>query len=208
MTPAELWQASVPVTRDRAVCSWLEGRGIPPAKVARLDLARALPLELEAPAWARRGWLRWAPNGYRVLVPLFDHRGELRSLSAILAREPKPTEPLVVAPKGLERMGLSAANGRGLRWLTGSDATGAPCAVVRGELAYLERAAAEGKGGAVFGLVHGASWARAIAKTIPDGSALTLETGNDAEGIRARAAFTGTLAYRLEAGAVILRGVA
>ena len=47
---AELWASCVPVTTDREVSGYLDGRGILAAEVARLDLARALPASATCPA--------------------------------------------------------------------------------------------------------------------------------------------------------------
>lgn len=205
MTPAELWRAACPVTDDPEVSSWLEAWGMEPARIAALGLARVLPRKLEAPPWART----WASRKARVLVTLRAPSGDLWSLSALVLR-PTPGQaraphagPAVLAPKGLERAGSVAANGLGARWLAGCT-SGNRCVVVRGELAWLQRASAEGRGVAVFGLVHGASWARTVAKSLPDGSTLALELGDDATGDRLRAAFVGTLAPRIRAGAVVL----
>lgn len=223
MTPAELWRSARPVTDDPEVCSWLEARGMVPARVAALGLARVLPRPLVAPSWARA----WARRKARVLVPLRTPSGELGSLSALVLRPtPDATQrererlerllgswarrlgrdqgPDALAPKGLERAGSVAANSLGARWLAGRATGGAPCAVVRGELAWLHRASAEGRGVAVFGVVHGATWARTIAKCIPDGATVALELGDDAAGDRLVAAFVGTLAPRLRSGAVAL----
>lgn len=236
MTPAELWRAAPPVTADPEVSSWLEARGLDPAKVAALGLARALPRKLEAsPPWART----WAGRRARVLVPLRSPSGELGSLSALVLRptpeavrrarlerqaraaslvgagmrpsmarlvagDDGPNGPDVLAPKGLERAGSVAANALGTRWLAGARSRGARCVVVRGELAWIARSCAEGRGVAVFGLVPGASWARTVAKCLPDGSTLALQLGDDATGDRLAAAFVGTLATRLRAGAVAL----
>jgi len=62
---ADLWARCVPVTQDAEVASWLERWQIAPRKVADLDLARALPVDLSnLPSWAQP----WTQTGHRLVV--------------------------------------------------------------------------------------------------------------------------------------------
>jgi hypothetical protein len=99
----------------------LQSRSIDPGKVADLDLARALPATAELPAWASR-WdldlkrrVNWIESGHRLIVPLFDERGLMRSL---LARCIRPHEVKSLAPSSYERRGLLMADGLARQILT------------------------------------------------------------------------------------------
>lgn len=90
--PAEveaLWAACVPVTADAEVAGWLESRGLPPAAVEALDLARALPTDVELPRWASVGRAPWH-RGWRCLLPCYASDGALVGLKARLVRKGAP----------------------------------------------------------------------------------------------------------------------
>lgn len=208
---AELWASCVPVTADREVSAYLDGRGILAAEVARLDLARALPASATCPTWAGAGegnaWRSWAARGARLVVTLFDARGALRSL---LARFPWKVEhgPKSLGAKGYQRGGLVMANARARAWLDGSDATPAPCFVLEGETDYLlssvgpapgQTWASLGAHPAVLGIFSG-SWSRPIADRIPDGSHVAICTDDDAQGDAYALEIGKTLAARVVAG--------
>ena len=208
---AALWASSVPVTDDEEVSGYLDGRGILAAEVARLELARALPPSAPCPAWAGtgegEGWRSWAARGARLVVPLFDAKGALRSL---LARVPRKVEhgPKSLGAKGYQRGGLVMANARARAWLDGSDATPAPCFVLEGEIDYLRNAvgpfalqtwASLGANPAVLGIFSG-SWSREVADRIPDGSHVGVATDDDAQGDAYAREIGETLAARVVAG--------
>jgi len=80
-----VWNLAYPVTADVRVARWLSHeRSLDPATIARLDLARVLPPRADLPQWAgfqRDGrWRSWPSVDYRVIVPLVDNDGRLRSL--------------------------------------------------------------------------------------------------------------------------------
>lgn len=190
---AAVWASCVPVTDDPEVSGYLNGRGILAAEVARRDLARALPASAKCPAWAGTGdddrWRSWAAQGARLVVPLFDARGELRS---VLARFPRKVEvgPKSLGAKGYQRGGLVMANARARAWLNGIDATPEHGVVLEGETCYLLTAvgpvsgqtwASRGGSPAFFGVFSG-SWTRELADRIPDGSHVAIATDDDDQG--------------------------
>jgi hypothetical protein len=73
------------VDADPGVSGWLRSRGIDPALVAALDLARALPSAAEnvvtVATWARFGRASWG-RGWRLILPCFNAAGELVTLRA------------------------------------------------------------------------------------------------------------------------------
>ena len=81
---AVLWNVCGPVDADPEVSGWLRSRGIDPALVAALDLARALPSGgaenvVAVPAWARCGSEPWG-LGRRLIFPCFNAAGDLVTL--------------------------------------------------------------------------------------------------------------------------------
>lgn len=208
---AALWASCVPVTDDPEVSGYLDGRGILAAEVARLDLARALPASATCPTWAGAGegdrWRSWAARGARLVVPLFDARGALRS---VLARFPWKVEhgPKSLGAKGYQRGGLVMANARARSWLDGTDATPAPCFVLEGETDDLLSAVGPAKGQtwaslganpATLGIFSG-SWSREVADRIPDGSEVAVATDDDAQGDAYAREIGETLAARVVSG--------
>ncbi len=88
--------------------AWFWARGIEPCAVAPLDLARILPRGAECPSWARCGRATWAENR-PILMPCYDHRGEMVALRGRWAGvklvdgqwvEVKPRGPKVASPVG------------------------------------------------------------------------------------------------------------
>jgi hypothetical protein len=209
---AAVWAACVPVTDDPVVSGYLGGLHILPAEVARLDLARALPASATCPAWAGTGegarWRSWAAQGARLVVPLVDAHGAMRS---VLARFPwkveKGTKSL--AAKGYVRSGLVLANDRARAWLDKTNAPPGPCLVLEGEKDYLLTAVGPAWGKtwadtgvalpAAFGVFSG-SWSRPLADRIPDGSHVAIATDDNPTGEAYAREIGESLAARVVAG--------
>lgn len=190
-TVEALWAQGRPVDDDADVARYLESRGLDPARVAELDLARALRPGAALPGWARGPRGSWLESGHRLLVPLRDARGELRS---VLARAIGDATPKSLAPAGHERRGLVMADGLGRQLLgTGArpewfdtDVT-LTVAIAEGEIDFLTAAtepepmADSGHGPAVFATVEG-GWQAEHAERIPDGSVVLVATDVDSAG--------------------------
>jgi hypothetical protein len=119
-----VWRGARRVDDDDEVRRWLQdARKIDPVRVADVDLARALSGDAVVPLWAGYGgedgkpWRSWPSAGLRVVVPLFDVAGVMRSL---LFRRPFETTeswpPKSVSARG-GRSGLAMACGLGLQLL-------------------------------------------------------------------------------------------
>lgn len=95
---AWLWDTASPVAYyshpepvipyETAATAWIRSIGIDPARLGlhpelmvRSQLHAAQAREFW-PAWAKTGGARWCDTGYGALIPLFDHRGDLRTLKA------------------------------------------------------------------------------------------------------------------------------
>ena len=109
---AELWNACGDVYDDGEVSAWLAYRGLDPAKVSDLNLARALPPTGSLPAWARCAGRPWSA-GWRCIFPIYDATGTLASLRArwchLLARGEAPAEQLDRPPEDLPAVKSAAA---------------------------------------------------------------------------------------------------
>lgn len=214
---AAVWDACWPVTEMRDVAEWLRAqRGLDPAAIAAADLARALPGNAPLRAWSMFGGRAWTDLGHRLVVPLVDAGGRVRSLIARFAGA-KPGKlkirgELVEVPKSLPprqfaRKGLVMANGRARRMLErgafDGDALDAGRVVItEGEMDFLtwstEPLDAEPT---VLGIVQG-SWTADAAARIPDGATVLIATDLDADGDKYAATVTASLTGRARAGAL------
>jgi hypothetical protein len=112
----DLWALCSPVNNVAQVAEWLRARGIDPEKIAGQDIARALPPEGDLPRWARFGSRDWIETQHRVILPLVDHRGRVRTVIArrLVAGDDAPKS---VAPQrphrehpGFRRAGTAMAS--------------------------------------------------------------------------------------------------
>ena len=149
-----------------------------------------LELDAQLPSWARFRRRSWALTGHRIVTPLYDATGNMRSLRAW--RWAGGDTPKRLAPAGFTCAGLVMADALGLLLLqTGERPAWWPphvplvAVVVEGEPDYLTRATlasdADETAPAVFGLVSG-SWSDEVAERIPTDTVVTLRTDTDLAG--------------------------
>ena len=209
----ELWEACTAVNADAEVLRYLAapraegGRGIRNARKLAGSVCRALPLDVR-PSWTLHKpdpdapAATWAETSHRLVVPLVDARGAMRS---VLARAVRPS-PRKSTTKGA-RGGLVMANGLARVVLEhGALPEGAePLRVVvsEGEIDFLT-CVARGTGEAVLGMFAG-SWSAEIAARIPDGAELAVRTHNDDDGAKYAQTIMDTLAARHVAGRLSVR---
>ena len=198
-----LLAACGPCARDVEVSAWLRGRGIEPRDVDRYGLAFALPRGARAPWWARFKGGReaaepWASTGHRLVVPMVDHEGEVRSVRvrAVVAT----ADPKTLPPSGFRASGLVAACPLARlvlqvgAWPQGVERR---IVVAEGEPDWLTWAT-RGEGPrtlAAVGVTSG-SWSPDLADRIPDGSNVILRTDRDDAGDRYAAELARSLAGR------------
>lgn len=78
-----LWAQCLPVHADSAARGYLEFRGITNLKaLTEQDCVRVLPIGADVPGWAAFGERPWTRSAHRLIVPLFDAFGEMRSFVA------------------------------------------------------------------------------------------------------------------------------
>lgn len=99
------WDACVSVDRDDDALAYLAHRGLLPIEpLLEHEAVRVLPMGATCPDWARLDERPWWQTGHRLIVPLYDWRGDLRSF---IARSVE-FEPVI------KSAGLSGYNRRGL----------------------------------------------------------------------------------------------
>ncbi len=203
-----LWGACLPVTEDPAVSAWLAGRGFSPRRIARHDLARALPDDAFCPRWASFMGSRWKYSGHRLIfravgpAPAPSRAGWAWSLRArnIQPNIPGHQKSASAACGPGSASGLVYADDHARRMLTGS----LPCRLIitEGEpdwLVWASRMAdtQDRHRWGVVGVWNG-SWSEALAACLSRGATVALRTHRDRAG--------GDYADRIEA-TLLPRGV-
>lgn len=199
---AALWAACVPLPEDDEAYRWLRDvRRLDPDRVFRARLARALPVGVELPAWAgfASSGRSWAEAGYRLIFPVYDASGAMRSLIARRTRTAK-RGPHSVAPAGYARGGLVLGCERGLALLRGEGRGASTLVIAEGEMDFIAWATARGAASrACWGIFSGSLTAELLER-IPDGTRVLLATDHDEAGEGYAAKALALLHARLEAG--------
>lgn len=191
-----LWNAARPIGSDPDAGLMLVSRAIDPSVATELGLARVLAPMASLPRWARFKGQSWIETGHRLVLPVYDHQGEMRSVRAWRVTE--GDSPKRLPPSGHLTGGLVLANQRARELL---QASGLPCRVlfVEGEPDTLTWATRTRE--PVFGIISG-GWTKDHAKRIPLGSQVIIRTHHDEAGEKYARAIAETLRGRCQ----ILRG--
>jgi hypothetical protein len=210
----ELLRCCVPSVEDAEVSAYLRSRSVDPVEVDDRRLAMALPIDAPLPSWARFGSLTWTKIGNRLLVPLVNGKGEIRS---IVARRIIDGEtPKALPPKGFGKAGLVWAcpfartllrEGMPSWW--GPDAPPLRIFIVEGDSDFLTAATGASHGirwsdadeyaPAIIGITSGA-WTDQIGARIPDGAELVIATDADDAGNKFVDGIMRTVSARIAAG--------
>ena len=205
---AALWQDAYPLAADKEARVYLaKQRKIDPGPVDLYDLARVIQPWANVPTWACCWNKSWVTT-HRLILPVFDHLGAMRSLRAWrVSRQgpedgaPKRSNPskhtssgLVLACPVARRM---LATGKAPSWAV--EGALFDVIIAEGEPDFLTWATqtsdADETPPAVLGIASG-SWCEAFADRIPDGSRVVIRTHQDAAGDRYAAAIRASLAGR------------
>jgi hypothetical protein len=194
----DLWSASRPITEDLAVQRWIAARYGDHAErlialIAHLDLARAIPLAGPHPGWARFGGRRWIEASYRMVFPLCDHTGEIRSLRARRVGAAEGGRlPKAVPAQGVGCRGLVLGCDRARALLAGAPMPASwpagrlvRAVVVEGEtdwMSWLSRRTSI-TDPALIGVYSGA-WSQHHAEALPHGTILAVRTDDNPAGHR------------------------
>jgi hypothetical protein len=198
---AELLAATGRVTDDVDVRSMLERRGLDAERVDDLGLARVLPTSVRLPRWARLGGRPWPENGYRLVLPVVDSSGQVRSVRAW--RITDGDTPKRTAPRGHRVGGLVLACPAARAMLAG-ERDGLPSQlriiVAEGEPDFLTWASrfsdADENAPVVIALTGSGSWSPELAARIPDGARVAIRTDPDKAGDDYAATIARALASR------------
>lgn len=187
---------------DGAVSGWLGGRKLDAHQVDVRALAYALPLDAgRIPQWSQ--W--WTRTGHRLIVPLFDAAGEIRSVRAgtTLPKEQLGDMPKRLAPKGFTSKGLVMADELGREILRGGTwpewHRGKMQVVIsEGEPDWMAWATKYPLGAplpwACFGVYSG-GWTQEHGARIPAGAVVSVRTDLDDAGRRFAEQIKQTLAH-------------
>jgi hypothetical protein len=179
-----LWRATGPASDDPDSAAHLSGRGIDPSNASRLGLVRALCLKTglwcQLPQWARYRGDWWPAHGFRLVIPVYDVTGTMRSVRAWRVTDGEG--PKRLPPSGHRATGLVLANERARQILSGETRAPARVVLVEGEPDMVS-VSLRWPWLPVLGVYSG-SWTDEIAARIPFGSELIVRTHHDEAGDR------------------------
>lgn len=208
---AGVWEAGLQLGDGPAQAGlvWAERRGFEPPELLRRDLVRVLSPRLKCPRVLRVGGVSWLEAGYRLLLPIFDHRGELAGVRARqidgpqAAMSPKGEAPLAgakeIMPAGHRAQGLCFADEVGQDMLRGRGDAPREVWIAEGGPDFLTAVCRLGEvaGRAVLGIFAG-SWTAELAAKIPTGARVVIATDADGPGKTYARRIAATLAGRCE----------
>ena len=191
----EFMQSGLKVSEDAQVVDFLRHRYKQHtdrliALLEHLDLARAIP-DRTHPRWARIGGKRWREQGFRLMFPLVDASGQMRSLRVRRTTLEASTLPKALPPVGYGCRGLVLACDRAAALLRGETPDWWPegrlhrLVIVEGEtdwMSLLVRRKTD-HDPALIGLYSGA-WLPDHSAALPHGAILHIRTDNDDAGHR------------------------
>ncbi len=186
-----LWALAGPVAADPAAGGHLVGRGLDARTVESMGLARAIPAGATLPRWARYRGRAWSESGHRLLVPVVDSLGVVRSVRSWRVEGDAAAKRL--PPAGHRATGLALANPRAQRMLAGPSSP-KQVIVVEGEPDFLS-AAVTWPTRPILGVLSG-TWSADFAARIPTGSEVIVMTHNDQAGDKYAADIIGTIKTR------------
>jgi len=203
------WAACRPVADDPACLAWLTRRygehaGRIVALLDHLSAARSIPTTTAA-RFARFGGRRWSEAGYRLIFPLSDADGQIRSVRARdVSIRADNRQPKAVPATGYGCRGLILACDRARAMLSGAPlpASWPPgrlprVTVVEGEtdwMAWLSRRHTM-TDPALIGVYSG-GWIHDHAAALPHGTILTVRTDDNAAGHRYAEGIARTIEQR------------
>ena len=180
---AAVWEASGPCAGDEEAAGMLAGRRIDPGLVDLFGLARVIPSGATLPRWARFDGKSWAETGHRLILPVFDATGAMRSVRAWNVRQ-GAEGPKRLPPAGHLCAGLILADAFGVAMLAGRNAA-KRIVIAEGESDFLTWATnfsdADEDPPAVLSVFSG-SWTSEIAARVPDGASVVAWTDHDDAG--------------------------
>jgi len=179
----DLWARSTALADDRAVSERLRRRALSARELDALGQGRVLPRRGSLPSWARSVGRSWRRH-HRVVVPLFDELGVMRSLHArALNRGLAKTIRKGLMPGGFAVRGLVMACPTALNMLRAGEPPGVLVIAegVTDFFSWIQDLHHRGRTAAVMGVVSGA-FTETIAARIPNGTRVVIGTDHDDAG--------------------------
>lgn len=189
---AAVWSSAGVVGDDDEARAMLEARGLD-AELLDVTLARVVARGATLPTWARYQGRPWTATGHRLLLPVYDAAGVMRSVRAW--RLVEGNGPKRLPPTGHKAGGVVLACELGVAMLAG---TYAPkrVLVLEGEPDFLTWATRPIEAPtARLGVVSGA-WSDELAARIPSGARVIVRTHHDTAGDKYAGAINATLRDR------------
>lgn len=191
-----LYNAGRPISEDAEVVAYLEDRYQDHAErlvniLEHLNLARAIP-NTPAPRWARIFGRTWQQQGFRLMFPLVDATGHMRSMRVRRTTLGPSELPKALPPVGYGCRGLVLACDRAVALLRRDIPADWPegllhrVTLVEGEtdwMTHLVLRTTSPTDPALIALYSGA-WLPDHSAALPQGSILTIRTDNDEAGHR------------------------
>lgn len=177
----EFWDSCESASGDPEVAEWVKARGMNVNHVDGSEVARSIPKRGDLPIWAKFQGKSWRETGHKLIVPMFDHAGDLRSVRA--CRVIAGDSPKRLPPGGYRASGLVMACTLAQAMLKG---TWIPqrLVIVEGEPDFLIWSSRTGIAAhARIGLTSG-GWTSEIAAKVPVGCEVSLRTDHDEAGER------------------------
>lgn len=188
-----LWALCTATTDDTDVATYLRTRSLDPDVVDGRGLARALPAQGTLPRWAVCKGGSWREVGYKLVIPMYDANGEMRSVR--VGRVVDGDGPKRRPPFGHKASELVMADAFGVAMLRG-EIKPYRVVIVEGEPDFFSRASVMNDAhGCALGIVSG-SWTKAFAERIPFGARVFLRTDVDQAGDRYAQEIEATLRRR------------
>lgn len=178
------WESLEPISLVPSVIGHLEGRGIDAARAEGADIVRAIPDAGALPGWASYRSRSWRELGFRLIVPMYDHGGVLRSVRAwrVVDTEDKAL-PKRLPPGGHKASELAMVDTWAHAWLR-CDRAPERVVVLEGEPDWLTWATRlNDPHTAVIGVVSG-SWCPSLVARFPIGVRVDVRVDHDEAGDR------------------------
>lgn len=176
-----LWEGAGHVSGDVDALAWAKGRGLSALRIDGAEVARVVKASAELPRWARYQGSSWTATGHRLLVPMVDPEGDIRSVRG--CRIIDGDSPKRLPPGGHKASALIMACPIAVAMLRG---TFKPARVVvsEGEPDFMLWASKTGIAAtARIGIVSG-SWTMAFANKFEPGVEVIVRTDPDDAGDR------------------------
>ena len=186
---------------DLDALRWMTSRGLDVGLQAQAGLVMALSRGTPMPEWARIKGQPWDATGHRLIAPLCDVNGAMRSLHARQIEDRGPFMPKGTNPVGYELKGLVLACPRARMMLAKGEHV-EKLVVTEGLpdwLSWFHYYRSRGQKAGIIAIVAGA-WTQALADKVPSGTRVQLDAHDDANGHKYMDAVAATLRRRVKAG--------